>query len=266
MSGMTTPAVLSIAGSDPTGGAGIQADLRTFAALGVQGATAITALTAQDASRVDGILEIAPAFVVMQASSALASMPVRAVKTGMLANAAIVTAVAALLAARRGTLVVDPVLRATSGARLLAHDAVEPLMRLLLPLATVVTPNLPEAAELLGEDPSSAGSWGRERCEEAARALLDLGPAAVLLKGGHGEGPVAADVLATSRGLTWLELPRLDVVGARGTGCTLSAALAAGMALGLPLEEAARRAKEHVAAALRRFIHLPEPAPMAGAS
>jgi hydroxymethylpyrimidine/phosphomethylpyrimidine kinase len=260
------PAALTIAGSDSSGGAGIQADLRTFAAFGVQGASAITALTAQDACAVRGIVEVPEAFVVLQATSALASMPVRAIKTGMLANAAIVEAVATMLAARDGApLVVDPVLRATSGTRLLAEDALDALRGRLVPLAAVLTPNLPEAAALLGEEATEAPAWDSARQAEVARALLELGPAAVLLKGGHAHGNMAADVLVSARGLCWLEAPRLDVACLRGTGCTLSAALAAGLALGHSLEDAARGAKAYVTAALRRGIHLPQAAPVRGA-
>jgi hydroxymethylpyrimidine/phosphomethylpyrimidine kinase len=258
------PFVLTIAGSDSCGGAGIQADLRTFHAFGLRGACAVTALTAQEPSAVAGVLEVAPAFVLLQARTVTEALPVAAIKTGMLANAGIVSAVAGFLRDLRGArgdsapkLVVDPVMVAASGARLLDDDACDVLRTGLLPLADVVTPNLPEAARLIGEDPLEGPRWPREKQAEAARAILALGPRAVLVKGGHRvEGP-AADVLAVAGRDVWLEAARVPARSTHGTGCTLSAAIASCLARGDTLEAAVRRAKDHLTVALARGLDLP---------
>ena len=265
MRAMTPRAVaLSVAGSDSGGGAGIQADLRAFAAFGVHGTTAITALTAQGPAGVAGVVEVEPAFVVLQARTVLAAYPVTGIKTGMLASAPLVSAVAALLRELRPgagapRVVVDPVMVATSGARLLRADARRAVLDELLPQADLLTPNLPEAAELLGGAPDGASSWSRAEAAGAARELLALGPRAVLVKGGHGAGNVAADVLATRDGLTWIEAPRVDTELTHGTGCMLSAAIAAGLALGWDLESSVRHAKIFVTRALRRGLEIPPP-------
>lgn len=259
------PVAMSIAGSDSGGGAGIQADLRAFHAFGVHGTTAITALTAQDPSAVRGVVEIAPDFVLLQARTVLAAFPVTAIKTGMLASRALVEAVGDLLAELRRAgdgprVVVDPVMVASSGARLLDAGARQSVIERLLPEACLLTPNLPEAAELLGDDPASAAGWPRDRQADAARALVSRGSAAVLVKGGHASGDLAADVLATRDGrVTWLEAPRLRVDSTHGTGCTLSAAIAAGLARGWDLERAVRAGKAHLTQALRRGLDVPPP-------
>ncbi|HWP35417.1 MAG TPA: bifunctional hydroxymethylpyrimidine kinase/phosphomethylpyrimidine kinase [Thermodesulfobacteriota bacterium] len=237
--------VLTIAGSDPSGGAGIQADLKTFAAFRVYGMAALTALTVQNTCGVRGFTALDPDFVVAQVEAVLDDIPPAAAKTGMLANAAIVRALARLFGRRPiPHLVVDPVMVATSGDLLLEPDAVEAVRSELLPLAAVITPNRPEAETLLGRPIASAAD-----AADAARELARLGPRAVLLKGGHaggGEAPQAVDLLYDGRALHELALPRLDTPHTHGTGCTLSAALAAGLARGWPLLEAARRAKRFV--------------------
>ena len=263
---MTMPraVAMSIAGSDSGGGAGIQADLRAFHAFGVHGTTAITALTAQSPAGVTGVVEVSPEFVVLQARTVAKAFPVTAIKTGMLASRKLVSAVAVLLGELRAgaaspRVVVDPVMAATSGARLLHPDARRAIMDELLPQADLLTPNLPEAAELLGLDPRGASAWTRDDQQAAARELLDFGPRAVLVKGGHGTGDVAADVLATDDGITWLEAPRVRVASTHGTGCTLSAAIAAGLALGWDLGDAVRQAKIFLTEALVRGLDVPPP-------
>ncbi len=243
--------VLTIAGSDPSGGAGIQADLKTFAAFRVYGMAALTALTVQNTRGVRGFMTVDAAFVVAQVEAVLDDIPPAAAKTGMLASAAIVRALAGLFERRPlPTLVVDPVMVATSGDLLLERDAVDAIRRELLPHAAVITPNRPEAETLLGQ-----GIRTRADAVEAARALASLGPRAVLLKGGHlgeGEGQdrgrtrESIDVLYDGTTVHELALPWIDTVHTHGTGCTLSAALAAGLGRGWPLLEAARRAKRFV--------------------
>lgn len=232
----------TIAGSDPTGGAGLQGDLKTFAAHGVRGTAVITAVTVQGARGVSRVAVLPADLVVEQLKVVFAEFRPVALKTGMLADTATLTAVAAALAAGpRIPRVIDPVLAASAGGDLLADDALPALRAKLLPLATVLTPNLPEAARLLDVERISDGE-----IEEAARALLDLGPEAVLLKGGHGAGVEALDVLATRRGVERFGLPRLTGIDPHGTGCALSAALAARLGRGEPLSEAVRAAKAYV--------------------
>lgn len=241
-----SPVALTIAGSDSSGGAGIQADLKTFTALGVYGASVITALTAQNTLGVSGVHPVPPAFIRAQAEAVAGDLAVRAVKTGMLGDRATVLAVAdAIQDLKLAPLVVDPVMVATSGASLLSPDAVEAVRARLIPLADLVTPNLPEAAALL----QCPIAQTIDAAEAQARALLRLGAKAVLLKGGHGGGPSADDVLATREGCTVLSRPRVAVAsaaGVHGTGCTLSAAITAGLALGMPLAEAVEKAKSFV--------------------
>jgi hydroxymethylpyrimidine/phosphomethylpyrimidine kinase len=232
----------TIAGSDPTGGAGLQGDLKTFAAHGVRGTAVITAVTVQGMRGVARVAVLPADLVAAQLKVVFDEVRPRALKTGMLADVATLRAVAAAL--RGGPpipRVIDPVLAASAGGDLLAADALPALRELLLPLATVLTPNLPEAARLLDvERISDAES------EEAARALLDLGPEAVLLKGGHGSGVEALDVLATRDGIVRFGLPRLAGIDPHGTGCALSAALAARLGRGEPLAAAVRAAKAYV--------------------
>lgn len=242
------PVALTIAGPDSSGGAGIQADLKTFTALGVYGASVVTALTAQNTCGVSGVLGVPSAFIVRQVDAVAADLDVRAVKTGMLGDAATVAAVAAILATHSlGPRVVDPVMVATSGDILLEHDAIEAVRHVLLPLADLATPNLDEAAKLLVRPVARTIA----EVEAQAVSILELGPRAVLLKGGHGDGDQAVDVLVTAAGHTWrLALPRIVTRNTHGTGCTLSAAITAFLALGLPLDEAVRRGKAFVWQAL----------------
>jgi len=243
----TPPIALTIAGSDSSGGAGIQADLKTFSAFGVYGASVLTALTAQNTRGVQGVEPVRPEFVTMQIRSVLDDLDAGAIKTGMLANSAIVSAVAAELVRRgRIPLVVDPVMVATSGDVLLAQDAIAALKSELFPLAVVVTPNLPEAAALLG---APEARTEREVVDQA-NAILALGSRAVLIKGGHGEGDEAVDILVAGDKTIRVTAPRIATRHTHGTGCTLSAAIAASLAAGCDLEHAVRRAKSYVSAAL----------------
>jgi hydroxymethylpyrimidine/phosphomethylpyrimidine kinase len=223
------PRVLTIAGSDSGGGAGIQADLKAFAAAGAFGMSAIVALTAQNTTGVAAVHEVPPAFVVAQLEAVFSDIGVDGAKTGMLASRDVIAAVAGFLAKQRVPLVVDPVMVASSGAKLLDDDAVEALLQLLFPLATVVTPNLMEARALAGD-----GS----RSELAAR-LVGLGAAAAIVTGGHGD-PV--DHLFDGREHVEIAVERHDIAATHGAGCTHSATLAALLARGLPLAEAARGA------------------------
>jgi hydroxymethylpyrimidine/phosphomethylpyrimidine kinase len=239
--------VLTVAGSDSGGGAGIQADLRTFAAHGVHGTSAITAVTAQNSVAVLDWVALDPRMVVAQMEAVASDMPVAAAKTGMLATAAIVSAVAAALERLRLPLVVvDPVMIAKSGDRLLDRDAETAYRERLLPLATVVTPNLPEAESLLGGPVRTLAQM-----REAARALRAMGPRAVVVKGGHLEGD-AVDVFWDGERMEDLSAPRIATKNTHGTGCTYSAAIAARLALGDPLLDAVRGAKAYLTEAIRR--------------
>jgi hydroxymethylpyrimidine/phosphomethylpyrimidine kinase len=239
------PNILSIAGSDPSGGAGIQADIKAISANGGYAMAAITALTAQNTQGVTAVQMIDPDMVTAQIAALRADIAIAAVKIGMLGTAPIIEAVTRALHGLKAPIVLDPVMVAKSGDRLLLADAVAAL-RTALPLATVLTPNLPEAADLL--DAPEA----RTRADMAAqaRALLALGPAAVLLKGGHLPGGDSPDLLATPTDLVWLDGPRHVTRHTHGTGCTLSSALATALGHGLPLEQAARQAKAYVAQAI----------------
>lgn len=244
---MTTPVALTIAGSDSSGGAGIQADLKTFAALGVYGASAITALTAQNTRGVTGIHAVPAEFVTEQIDAVFSDLDIGAVKIGMVADVASIDAIAVALSrwAPRHV-VLDPVMVATSGDRLLASDAVNALRTRLMPLASVITPNLPEAAALL-DGPVAAG--GAE-IESQGRRLLTLGCRAVLIKGGHGEGAESIDYLVDADNTIALAAPRLATRNTHGTGCSLSSAVAAGLAKGEDLESAVRNAKAWISAAI----------------
>ena len=241
--------VLTVAGSDSGGGAGIQADLRTFAAHGVHGTSAITAVTAQNSVAVLDWVALDPRMVVAQMEAVASDMPVAAVKTGMLATAAIVTAVAeAIQRLRLPLVVVDPVMVAKSGDRLLDRDAETAYRERLLPLASVVTPNLPEAEALLGGPVRTLPEM-----REAARALHALGPRAVVVKGGHLEGD-AVDVFWDGERLEDLPAPRIATPNTHGTGCTYSAAIATHLGAGLPLEEAIMNAKRFLTEAIRAGV------------
>ncbi len=242
-----TAIAVTIAGSDSGGGAGIQADLKTFSALGVYGATVITALTAQNTHGVSAIHDVPPEFVTAQIDAVFSDLAVGAVKIGMLSRAPVIKAVAQGLDRWKQTQVVlDPVMVATSGDRLLAPDAVDMLRRELLPRARVVTPNLPEAAALL--DARIAASEAEMQAQ--AERILALGAKAVLIKGGHGEGEESVDLLLDGQTMTRLAVHRIATQNTHGTGCTLSAAIAAGLAKGQDLATAAREAKEFVTDAI----------------
>jgi hydroxymethylpyrimidine/phosphomethylpyrimidine kinase len=244
---VTTPVALTIAGSDSSGGAGIQADLKTFAALGVYGASAITALTAQNTRGVTGIHRVPPEFVTAQIDAVFADLAVGAVKIGMVAELGIAEAIASALERwRPAHVVLDPVMVATSGDRLLPPDAVAALRGCLIPRATLITPNLPEAAALLDEAVAS------DEAEIAAqgRRLLALGCPAVLIKGGHGKGTESIDYLVDRDGATPLPAPRIATANTHGTGCSLSSAIAAGLAKGNEMTSAVRDAKAFISAAI----------------
>jgi len=247
-------AALTIAGSDPSGGAGIQADLKTFTVLGVYGASVLTALTAQSTRGVAGILAVPPAFVTLQIATLADDLTIRAVKTGMLNDHATVVAVAeAIRQYELRPLVVDPVMVATSGDMLLEPDAVDAVRSELAPLADVLTPNLAEAARLLHR----SNAENEAEMEVQARALLELGAKAVVLKGGHGEGAEAVDIFIERGGVpVRLSLPRIATRNTHGTGCTFAAALAAYLLRGETLESAARKAKRFVHNALQAGANL----------
>jgi hydroxymethylpyrimidine/phosphomethylpyrimidine kinase len=248
---MSIPKALTIAGSDSGGGAGIQADLKTFSAYRVFGLSVITAVTAQNSVGVQGVENLPPAFVAQQLRSVLEDFGVDAAKCGMLSVAPIIEAVAGVLGEHPiDKLVVDPVMVAKSGDALLQPDAVAALIRRILPLALVVTPNLPEAEVLSGITVSR-----RDEMEEAARRIGKLGARHVLVKGGHLKGD-AVDILWNGREMTAFQVPRIESSNTHGTGCTFSAAIAAGLAKGRPLGEAVREAKAYVTKAIREGFAL----------
>jgi hydroxymethylpyrimidine/phosphomethylpyrimidine kinase len=237
--------VLTIAGSDSGGGAGIEADIKTIAALGAYACTAITALTAQNTLGVAGVHPIPAPFVKLCIETVLADIGVDAIKLGMLTNEAIIRAVASVLPANI-PVVLDPVMVATSGAVLLPDAAIAALKTELLPRATVVTPNLPEAAKLTGLRVET-----EEERIAAGRALLALGAKAALVKGGHGGGEMLTDYLVTADSVEAISLPRLHSRNTHGTGCTMASAIATGLAQGLTLPDATRRARHYLQEAIR---------------
>ena len=242
---MRIPRALTIAGSDSGGGAGIQADLKTFSAFRVFGMSVITAVTAQNSLGVQGVENLPPGFVAQQLDSVLDDFGADAAKCGMLSTAPIIEAVAEVLRERPiANLVVDPVMVAKSGDPLLRPDARHALVERILPLALVVTPNLPEAGALAGFPVTD-----RESMQEAARRIADLGPRHVLVKGGHLKGD-PLDLLWDGHVFREFRGERIDSTNTHGTGCTLSAAMAAGLALGQPLTDAIARAKAYVARAI----------------
>ncbi len=249
---MKVPRALTIAGSDSGGGAGIQADLKTFVILGVHGMSALTALTAQNSLGVQGVREVPVSFVRDQIASVASDIGVDAAKTGMLSSADIVDAVASSLAEHEiGNVVCDPVFVSKHGDELLAPSAVEALRARLLPLATVITPNVPEAEGLLGRSIDVD-----EPDEDAARELVDLGPRWVLLKGGHLRSLESTDILTDGKQVIRLTHERIDTTHTHGTGCVLSAALTAGLAKGLDVPVAATEAKRFVTRAIERHLTL----------
>jgi hydroxymethylpyrimidine/phosphomethylpyrimidine kinase len=243
--------VLTIAGSDPSGGAGIQADLKTFSRLKVYGMSAITALTAQNTTGVSGIMPVPPDFVRLQVDTVMQDIVPEAVKTGMLANAEIIETVAALLKRYKvHRVVVDPVLVATSGARLLEPDAVDALRNKLAPAALIMTPNIAEASALSGSEVHTIRDM-----EEAARNIQGFGAKYVLVKGGHLEGD-AEDVLFDGHSFTRFAAPRVNTRDLHGTGCVLSAAIAAHLARGETVEDAVALGKHFVTEAIRHGLRL----------
>ena len=254
MTGSNTRArALSIAGSDSGGGAGIQADLKTFSSFGVFGMTAVTAVTVQNTMGVQGFEAISPGTVADQIRAVVSDIGVDAAKTGMLANAPIVEAVAAAVVETAiPYLVVDPVFVSKHGHVLLAEDAVGALRARIVPLATIVTPNLPEAAGLAGFAVET-----RDQMRRAADAILALGAGAVLVKGGHLEDPArSSDLFVGPSWEGWLDAERIDTPNTHGTGCTLSAAIAARLALGDEVPDAVRAAKAFVTEAIRHALAL----------
>ena len=242
---------LTIAGSDSGGGAGIQADLKTFAALGVFGTSAITSVTAQNTVGVQGVHDLPPEFVGRQIDSVLEDIAIDSTKTGMLSNAGIIEVVAARVKAHRiERLVVDPVMVAKSGAPLLQPDAVKAVIERLLPLALVVTPNIPEAEALSGFTVT-----GIEEMRQAARQIHSFGPRYVVVKGGHLQGR-AIDLLFDGNAFTELDAERIDTPHTHGTGCVFSAAIAAHLAKGNTVPEAVAAAKRFVTAAIRHGFPL----------
>ncbi|MPZ38520.1 MAG: bifunctional hydroxymethylpyrimidine kinase/phosphomethylpyrimidine kinase [Rhizobiales bacterium] len=242
-----TAIAVTIAGSDSGGGAGIQADLKTFSALGVYGASVIAALTAQNTKSVTGIHDVPPDFIAAQIDAVFSDLDVGAVKIGMLSQPAVIEAVAAGLDRWQArNVVLDPVMVAGSGDRLLNPDAIDVLKRVLIPRALVITPNLPEAAALLDEPVACNED---EMLAQAGR-LRDRGAQAVLIKGGHSAGAESVDMLVLPSSFTRLATPRIDTQNTHGTGCTLSSAIAAGLAKGQDLVTAAREAKVFVSEAI----------------
>lgn len=248
-----TPIAVTIAGSDSSGGAGIQADLKTFSALGAYGASVITALTAQNTLGVQAIHDVPPDFVRAQIDSVFSDLAVRAVKIGMLSRPEVIETVAEGLDDYGvENVVLDPVMMAGSGDALITDEAVEVLRAVLIPRALVITPNLPEAARLL----ETGEAEDEEDMAEQAAALLELGPRAVLLKGGHGEGGESVDVFFDGEEPVRLAAPRAPTSNTHGTGCTLSSAIAAGLSHGLDLLRVVAHAKAYVTAAIEEADRL----------
>ncbi len=248
----TPPRILTIAGSDNSGGAGIQADLKTVSVLGGYGMSVLTAVTAQNTQGVESFEAVSAALVEAQLRTIMDDVGVDAAKTGMLANAAIIEVVARHVAAWEDIpLVVDPVMVSTSGHRLLAPEAEEALKTLLLPHALLVTPNLPEAEALVGATLDTEGA-----IVEAGTTIREMGSTYVLIKGGHSDDRLAVDVLIGPGGVQRFEAPRIDTTSTHGTGCTYSAAIATYLGQGAPLEDAIDRAKHYLTEAIKRAFPL----------
>lgn len=244
---MPTPIALTIAGSDSSGGAGIQADLKTFAALGVYGASVISALTSQNTKGVTGIHQVPADFVFAQIDAVFVDLAVAAVKIGMVAQQDVIEVIAASIPRWQPKHVVfDPVMVATSGDRLLVPEAIDALRTLLIPRVDIITPNLPEAAALLDE----AVAESEQEIAAQGKRLLGLGCKAILIKGGHGTGPESIDYFVTADRTVALPAPRVATKNTHGTGCTLSSAIAAGLAKGQDMEGAVRTAKAYVSKAI----------------
>ncbi len=242
-----TAIALTIAGSDSGGGAGVQADLKTFSALGVYGASVITALTAQNTIGVQGVHDVPAAFIRQQMGSVLGDIDVKAIKIGMLSRQTTIRAVAAELAGvPQIPVVLDPVMMAASGDLLLRTSAINALKTILMPRASVITPNLHEAAALTDQPVAC----NEREMEQQARMLHAAGARAVLIKGGHGAGAESVDILITAYGMQRYATPRIDTSNVHGTGCTLSSAIAAGLAKGLSLDAACKAAKAYITEAI----------------
>lgn len=238
---------LTIAGSDSGGGAGLQADLKTFSALGVYGCSVVAALTAQNTKGVFAVEDVSPNFICAQMDAVFSDLDIGAVKIGMLSRVATIEAVAnSLRQYRPQHVVLDPVMVSATGAQLLQKDAIAALVELLFPLASIVTPNLPEAAALLG----CAEAQNETQMREQALEIFKLGTHAVLLKGGHGQGSQCIDVLYDGEGFECFSSVRLPTHNTHGTGCTLSSAIAAGLAKGLTLQQSVQQAKNYLNGAL----------------
>ena len=245
---MTIASALTIAGSDSGGGAGVQADLKTFSALGVYGTCAITAITAQNTVSVDAVFEMDPNIVASQVAAVLADIRISTVKIGMVASPEIMQAIAESLSGFVGSVVLDPVMVAKSGARLLQQDAVDALVGILLPMADIVTPNLPEAAALLGSEIAVS----ENEMERQGREIAMLAGAAVLVKGGHSDSRICTDILVGRDGQACRHTAvRSPTRNTHGTGCTYSAAIAAGLAKGLALQDAVAGAHSFLQRAIR---------------
>lgn len=241
------PIALTIAGSDSGGGAGIQADLKSFSANRVYGASVITALTAQNTLGVTGIHDVPPAFIIEQMDAVFSDLEVSAVKIGMLSQVAVIEAVAQTLEKHNAPkIVLDPVMVATSGDLLLAPEAVSAIKSILLPMADLITPNLHEAAQLTGR----AVAENDEVMTVQGEALLNAGAKAVLMKGGHGQSDEAADLLVSKNDARWFRTPRIATINTHGTGCSLSSAIAANLAHGLSLDDAVEVSKDWLTGAL----------------
>jgi hydroxymethylpyrimidine/phosphomethylpyrimidine kinase len=241
-----TSVAMTIAGSDSGGGAGIQADIKTFSALNVFATSVITAVTAQNTRGVSAVEDISPTMIREQMRAVLADIEVHAIKIGMVSRCETILAVAEGLADYSGPVVLDPVMVATSGDRLLREDAISALITSLVPRATIVTPNLPEAALLTGMPVAE----NRSDMARQAEVILNAGARAVLIKGGHGTGRASIDLLFDHSGVTEFSAPRVDTKNDHGTGCTLAAAITAGLARGLSLHEAVGAAKTYLQDAL----------------
>lgn len=236
--------VLTIAGSDSGGGAGIQADLKVFSAMGVYGASVITAVTAQNTQSVTAIHPIPDAVVAAQIDAVLGDIDIGAIKIGMLGSRTLIETVTRAIEGFSGPVVLDPVMVAKSGDSLLASAAIETLKTHLVPRADLLTPNLPEAAQLLGSKIADSA--------QQADALLALGAGAILMKGGHAKGDICTDILCTSRGTVSFEAPRIDTRNTHGTGCSYASAIAANLAKGQSMEDAVARAHGWLHSAIRK--------------
>lgn len=251
-SSVPPPTAMSIAGSDSSGGAGIQADLKTFAAFGVYGTSVITAITAQNTQGVTGMLEIPKDLVRAQIDAVISDIGANAVKTGMLPSVELITLVAdTIKSLDLQNIVVDPVMVAKGGDRLLKEDAIETLRTKLLPLATIITPNIPEAETLTGIEISNL-----EDSSNAAKMIVNMGAASVIVKGGHLVDNEAIDLFYDGKNFRKFRSPRIETKNTHGTGCTFSSAIAAGLARGLKLTDAIGGAKEYVTEAIRTNLNI----------